>query len=99
MTHRLPPAYGIDVSKDKLDLACSRARWRRSFPNTHKGQQELLATVAELPDATIILEPTGRYHRAITSVLTDAGRSPILVNPFQMRRYATSKGIRPFSAW
>jgi transposase len=74
---------GIDVSKAELvctliDPQTHRRLWRRTFPNTHLGREQLLAQTP--PDTAWVMEPTGRYSLAAAKQATAAGQ-PVLLAP------------------
>ena len=83
------PICGIDVSKATLDCFCQGRAFAVS--NDPDGHRELLD---QLPDAaTVVFEPTGRYHFALLGAL--AKRADIdarQVNPLQLHRYRQARG-------
>lgn len=95
---------GIDVSKAKLDcsllLDTTTLRSRsKSVPNSRAGFEALLEWVqrqtntgpAELIAA---MEPTGVYHQALATALHDAGVKVVVVNPAQLRDFASALAVR-----
>lgn len=84
--------WGIDVSADKLDLACHGAAEVRTFANSLEGIESLLVQVRQAPVALIVLEATGRYHRTLALALQEAGLPVAVVNPRQVRSFADALG-------
>jgi len=84
--------WGIDVSSDKLDVACHGAGEVRTFANSWEGIELILTQVRQGPVALIVLEATGRYHRALALALQEAGLPVAVVNPRQVRSFADALG-------
>ena len=84
---------GIDVSKDRLDVALRPTGERCSFDNTGPGVERLISRLVELSARLIVLEATGRYHRLVLSELLAAGLSAIAINPRQARDFARAVGV------
>jgi len=91
------PFFGLDVSKDHLDLALPDQGLGR-FPNTPAGIKDLLhwlqeATAGEgTADALIVLEATGGYQRAAAATLAAEGIPVVVINPRQVRDFAKATG-------
>lgn len=83
---------GIDVSKAKLDLACSDQSTATTFTNDSKGFDELMKLLPEPNLCLIVLEATGNYEQALVVRLTDAGHVVSVVNPRQVRSFAKAMG-------
>ena len=83
---------GIDVSKARLDVACSSGGRVRPFANDAAGQQRLVAWLLPQQPALVVLEATGRYHDAAARALTEAGLAVAVVNPKWPRAFAQSSG-------
>ncbi len=82
---------GIDVSAATLDVAVDGGRaWQ--VPNDTGGVDALVAELAALAPALIVLEPTARYHQAVTAALAAAGLPVAVVNARQIRDFARSTG-------
>lgn len=81
---------GIDVSKDRLDVATpdGTAQW----PNGPDGHQQLIKHFTKWPLEAIILEATGGYERAVVAELAAAGLPVVVVNPRQVRDFARATG-------
>ncbi len=83
---------GIDVSKDRLDVA-SRPRgetWAAS--QTEEGIAGLVERVQAMRPELVVLEATGGLERAVVVALGTAGVPVAVVNPRQMRDFARSTG-------
>jgi transposase len=84
---------GIDVSKDRLDVALRPTGERFSVDNTDPGVERLIRRLVEVSPALIVLEATGRYHRLALGELLAAGLSAIAINPRQARDFARAIGV------
>lgn len=87
-----PVFVGIDVAKDKLDLARSDSAHVLTFPNTPEGLARLADTLRPLAPALIALEATGGYERPARDALLDAGLPVAVVNPRHVRCFARGLG-------
>lgn len=85
---------GIDVSKDRLEVAMldvTNERWlasRRSVSNTGKGFGQLIDWVRPYGRVHLVLEATGSYHQRLVEALWEAGLTVSVVNPLQIKRFA-----------
>lgn len=89
---------GIDVSKDKLDLAIlSLASGKvalRRFPNTERGRAALLRLLVTRRPQRLVLEASGVYHLPILRRLAAAGLPVALANPYQVAAFRKASGAR-----
>jgi transposase len=94
---------GIDVAKDKLDVALTfdgnKILSTATFPNSILGFQKLSTWVQKhSKNATIIhfcIEATGIYHEEIAEFLCDKENVIIsVINPFQSKSFAQSRLLR-----
>jgi len=88
----LSAAVGIDVAKDKLDLAFSHASDRHSFANTAAGHAEIVALLRARPCDLIVVEATGKYEAPLAAALATASLPVVVVNPRQVRDFARAVG-------
>ncbi len=79
---------GVDVSKARLDTQVEPGAATRSFPNDAAGQRAARDWLRRLGVRRVVLEPTGRYHRALHRCLDEAGLEVVLANPLPDRRRA-----------
>lgn len=86
---------GIDISKDRLDVACLPAAVHPfpAFDNDAKGHAALVTRLKEVAPRLIVLESTGGYQRALVASLAAAGLPVVVVNPRQVRDFARALGI------
>ncbi len=84
---------GIDVSKDRLDVAVHDSGRCFSCANTEAGVGGLVKQMKELEPELIVMEATGGYERLCAAMLAAAGLALSVVNPRQVRDFARSKGI------
>lgn len=95
---------GIDIGKKRLHAAwLSDPEQERSRPkaadNTPDGHRQLLAWAerhGKCPPEQLcfILEATGVHHEALALFLHRAGARVCVVNPYQVKEFARSRGIR-----
>jgi transposase len=93
---RVERAVGIDVSKDRLDVAIGATGPVLAFVNSASGQAKLVAelnriTLGARPEL-VMLEATGGLERGIADHLQAAGWAVVVVNPRQVRDFARSLG-------
>jgi transposase len=84
---------GIDVAKDKLDLARSDTQQVLCVSNDPVGFTRVLRALANPAPAIIVVESTGGLERPLIDALLDAGLPVALVNPKQVRYFAKGLGI------
>ena len=89
-----PPALyiGIDVSKDRLDVAVAPRGESWSADNDPDGIRGLGQRLAELQPALVVLEATGGFESALAAGLVAASLPVVVVNPRQVRDYARATG-------
>src|SRR4026208_99281 len=84
---------GIDVSKDRLDVAVPESAQCFSGDNTEAAVEALVKQLKELEPELIVMEATGGYERVCAAMLAAAGLALSVVNPRQVRDFAKSTGI------
>jgi transposase len=84
---------GIDVSKDKFDVASEPSSWQGSWDNTPAGIIELVRALRLAQPAGIVLEATGGYHKPLAHALQAAGLPAAVVNPKRVRHFAQAHGL------
>jgi transposase len=84
---------GIDVSKDRLDIAVLGEKQAWQVENTSKGIDELVQWMQELQPELIVVEATGGYQRSVVEALFHAGLSVAVVNPARVRQFARACGL------
>jgi transposase len=83
---------GIDVSKDKFDLATTASCKPTQFPNNKRGIQRLVNWLGKQQPTLVVLEASGGYEMALTIALTEAEMPTAVVNPRRVRDYAKASG-------
>jgi transposase len=81
---------GIDVSKDKLDVADSGSRKVKQYANDDAGIARLVKQMQKLAPERIVMEATGGYETTVALALADAGLPVVVMNPRQIRDFAKS---------
>jgi transposase len=84
---------GIDVSKDRLDVAVLGEKQEKQVCNTQAGIKELVQWMLELQPALIVVEATGGYQRTVVEALFQAGLAVAVVNPARVRQFARACGL------
>lgn len=82
---------GIDVSKNKLDVAFSNAANVQTIPYTKQGLKQLLSSLKKFPATLICLEATGGIERELLTVLHQHHFPVSVVNPRQIRDFARAR--------
>ncbi len=76
--------FGVDVSKDKLDVVSSEGEYLQ-VSNTKKGYKELLE-VMSLSDY-VVMEATGYYHYQLAYFMLENNRLVSVANPLSVKRF------------
>ena len=84
---------GIDVAKDKLDVAVLGEKQEKQLDNTQEGVKELVQQMQALQPELIVVEATGGYQRSVVDALFHAGLSVAVVNPARVRQFARACGL------
>jgi transposase len=84
---------GIDVAKDRLDIAVLGERGEKQVDNTQAGIACLVQQMLELQPELIVVEATGGYQRAVVEALFQASLAVAVVNPARVRQYARACGL------
>jgi transposase len=79
---------GVDVSKDKLDVASFPSGERWTVRNVESDRSALVARLQGMHPVLIVCEATGGYELALWSALSVAGLPTAVVNPRRVRAYA-----------
>lgn len=83
---------GIDVSKDRLDLAWRPTGERWTAPNTERGIRAICRRLRTPAPTLIVLEATGGLELPLIGALAAAGLPVVVVNPRQIRDFAKATG-------
>jgi transposase len=83
---------GIDVSKDKLDVAQTGVEAIITYRNDEVGIAALVAAMKTLSPSIIVLEATGGLEQAALVGLLEADLPASVVNPGQVRHFAKGLG-------
>lgn len=84
---------GIDVSKCWLDAHVLPSGEPLRVPNTREGIRKLKRWLQNFELALVVVEATGKWHRALRRSL-DASAIPVaVVDPFRVRMFAKAQGI------
>src|SRR5215212_7799016 len=84
---------GIDVSKDRLDIAVLGEKQTWQVDNCPVGIAQLVKQMKELQPELIVVEATGGYQRSVVDALFHAGLCVAVVNPARVRQFAKACGL------
>jgi transposase len=85
---------GIDVSKDRLDVAVRPTGESLIFKRTGAGIEDLIARLGALSPKMVAIEATGGFEAVVAAGLAGAGLPVVVVNPAQVRAFAQALGKR-----
>jgi transposase len=85
---------GIDVSKDRLDVAVRPTGESFVFKRTAAGIEDLVARLRPVSPKLIAIEATGGFEAVVAAGLAGAGLPVVVVNPAQVRAFALALGKR-----
>lgn len=85
---------GIDVSKDRLDVAMRPSSEAFVVERNATGLERLVARLRELSPHLVALEATGGFETIAAAALAGAGLPVVVVNPAQVRAFARALGKR-----
>ncbi|HEY6869114.1 MAG TPA: IS110 family transposase [Novosphingobium sp.] len=85
---------GIDVSKDRLDVALRPSGEAFAVARDAAGLEQLTARLKVVSPQLVALEATGGFETVAAASLAAAGLSVVVVNPAQIRAFARAVGQR-----
>jgi len=86
---------GIDVSKDRLDVAATSPSVAAfHVPRNHDGLADLVERLKPLGAERIAVEATGGFETVVVAALAAALLPVVVVNPAQVRAFARALGKR-----
>lgn len=86
---------GIDVAKDRLDVAANTPSLAPfHLPRDHVGLADLVERLKPLGAERIAVEATGGFETVVVAALAAAGLPVVVVNPAQVRAFAHALGKR-----
>jgi transposase len=84
---------GIDVSKERLDLAVRGRKTRQWTVKYHEaGVQSLVDELKKLAPTLLVLEASGGLEAHVVAALASAGVPLVVINPRQVRDFARATG-------
>jgi len=83
---------GLDVSKDKIDVAVRPSGETFEANNNSEGQKWLAGRLKGLSPALIVMEATGGLEMPLAGCLAEEGLKVAVVNPRQARDFAKALG-------
>jgi transposase len=85
---------GIDVSKDRLDIAVRPSGESFAVERNAAGLEQLVVRLRELSPQLIAVEATGGFEAIVAAAVAGAGLPLVVVNPAQVRAFARALGKR-----
>lgn len=85
---------GIDVSKDRLDIAFRPGGEAFVVERNAAGLELLIGRLQEQPPHLVALEATGGFETIVAAALAGANLPVVVVNPAQIRAFAGALGKR-----
>jgi transposase len=85
---------GIDVSKDRLDIALGPGGEAFTVTRNAAGLEDLVRRLRALAPRLVALEATGGYETVVAASLAAAKLPLVVVNPAQIRAFAKALGRR-----
>jgi transposase len=85
---------GIDVSKDRLDIAVRPGGDVFVVERNAAGLDSLVERLQQLAPHLVALEATGGFETVVAAALSAAGLPLVVVNPAQIRSFAKALGKR-----
>ena len=85
---------GIDVSKDRLDVAVRPSGEAFAVSRNAAGIEQLVGRLRKLSPHIVALEATGGFETVVVAALGAAGLPGAVVNPAQVRAFAKALGQR-----
>lgn len=83
---------GIDVSKERLDVAVRPSGETFSVANDDKGHEQLRKHLRKLKPERVVLEASGGYEAKVAHLLALAKLPVVVINARQVRRFAQAIG-------
>ena len=87
-----PTYVGIDVSKERMDVAVRPTGRSWSVSYDEAGVDDLVAQLKDLKPAGVITESTGGLELPLVAALAAASLPVAVVNPRQVRDFARATG-------
>jgi transposase len=85
---------GIDVSKDRLDVAVHPGGEVLTVARDAAGIEQLIEWLRQRPPQLVAMEATGGLETVVAASLSAAGLPVAIVNPVQIRAFAKALGER-----
>ena len=89
---KTPVFVGLDVSKQRLDVAVRPLGRHFATPNDDRGIKQLVKRLAALKPQLVVLEASGGYEFTVTAALAEAQLPVVLINPLVVRKFAGATG-------
>ena len=84
---------GVDVAKQKLDVAVLPDGRQQALTNDEAGIRQLVRRLRRRAAPLVVVEATGGYEYALVLALSEAGLPCAVANPRQVRDFARGLGL------
>jgi transposase len=85
---------GVDVAKDKLDIADSRGQLKKEITNSMASIMKFLVQKCQDPfEVFVVCEASGGYERTLVKTLQQAEIAVAVVNPHHVRQLGRGLGL------
>lgn len=88
MTQTITPTAGIDIARDKLDIAITGAPEQVMLANTAAGWRRLAKHLSAAGVKRVGIEASGGYERGVVAHLRAAGFTVLVLQPLQVKACA-----------
>ena len=92
MTLKAHTIIAIDIAKESLQIQSPDQAWSLDYEDG--ALKELIKRLKTLAPILVVCEATGGYERKLLTALHRAKLPVCLVNPYRVRAFASSEGIR-----
>lgn len=86
---------GIDISKNKLDIACAAGQAVTTIGNDEREIKAWIQSLDETTNTIVVMEATGGYESLLVKLLHQHHLALAVVNPRQVRNFAIGIGCDP----
>ena len=82
---------GIDISKDKIDIADNQTSTALTVENNRRKIGRWIKSIVDSSNAIVVMEATGGYESLLVERLHEHQIALAVVNPRQVRDFARGK--------
>lgn len=90
--YRFTAVIGIDISKDKIDIADNQSSTAMTVENNRTKIDRWIKSIVDSPNVIVVMEATGGYESLLVERLHEHQIALAVVNPRQVRDFARGIG-------